>query len=190
VDVRVIAATNQDLWRVVRERTFRADFCDRLNVFPITLPPLRERHDDIPLLAAHFVQKFAERQRKSISRIHENVMEVLKNHQWPANTRELQNFIERAVIMTSGTALCPPIAQPPRKGAATLAPRTLAKCHAGAHSGSSGCDKLGHWREQWRSRETWLAQDYFDREDEEIRSFARNNAAGIRRRSSTGARAG
>jgi formate hydrogenlyase transcriptional activator len=105
VDVRVIAATNQDLWRMVQERTFRADLYYRLDVFPITLPPLRERGDDIPLLIEHFVQVFAKRQGKSIDHIPEEVMEVLKRHDWPGNIRELQNVIERAVIMTTGPVL-------------------------------------------------------------------------------------
>ncbi len=105
VDVRVIAATNQDLWRMVQERKFRADLYYRLNVFPITLPPLRERGDDIPLLIEHFVQMFAKRQGKLIHHIPDEVMEVLKRHDWPGNIRELQNVIERAVIMTTGPVL-------------------------------------------------------------------------------------
>src|ERR1700735_3713334 len=105
VDVRVIAATNQDLWRMVQERKFRADLYYRLNVFPITLPPLREREDDIPLLIEHFVQQFAKKQGKSIERIPEEVVEVLKRHNWPGNIRELQNVIERAVIVTTGSIL-------------------------------------------------------------------------------------
>jgi transcriptional regulator with GAF, ATPase, and Fis domain len=105
VDVRVIAATNQDLWGMVQERKFRADLYYRLNVFPIVLPPLRERQDDIPLLVEHFVRRFAERQGKSIDEIPEEVMEVLKHHVWPGNIRELQNFIERSVILSTGTVL-------------------------------------------------------------------------------------
>jgi transcriptional regulator with GAF, ATPase, and Fis domain len=105
VDVRIIAATNQDLWRMVQERKFRADLYFRLNVFPITLPPLREREDDIPLLIEHFVQCFAKRQCKPIDRISKEVLEVLKRHSWPGNIRELQNVIERAVIMTTGQVL-------------------------------------------------------------------------------------
>jgi formate hydrogenlyase transcriptional activator len=105
VDVRVVAATNQDLWRMVQERKFRADLYYRLNVFPITLPPLREREDDIPLLVEHFVQKFAKQQGKSIDRIPEEAVCVLKRHNWPGNIRELQNVIERAVIMTTGSVL-------------------------------------------------------------------------------------
>jgi formate hydrogenlyase transcriptional activator len=107
VDVRVIAATNQDLWGMVQERRFRADLYYRLNVFPITLPPLREREEDIPLLIEHFVQMFANRQNKSIDRIPDDVMEVLKHYDWPGNIRELQNVIERAVIMTTGHVLNP-----------------------------------------------------------------------------------
>jgi formate hydrogenlyase transcriptional activator len=105
VDVRVIAATNQDLWRMVQERTFRPDLYYRLNVFPISLPPLREREDDIPILIQHFVQKFAKRQGKSIDCIPDEVMETLKRHDWPGNVRELQNVVERAVIMTTGPVL-------------------------------------------------------------------------------------
>jgi formate hydrogenlyase transcriptional activator len=105
VDVRVIAATNQDLWQMVQERKFRADLYYRLNVFPIRLPPLREREDDIPMLIEHFVQKFAKRQGKSIHHIPNSAVECLKRYDWPGNIRELQNVIERAVIMTAGPVL-------------------------------------------------------------------------------------
>jgi len=107
VDVRVIAATNQDLWAMVQERKFRADLYYRLNVFPVTLPPLRERVEDIPLLANHFMRRFAERHGKAIDHIPPHVMEAMTHHQWPGNIRELQNFIERAVIVTTGSELCP-----------------------------------------------------------------------------------
>jgi formate hydrogenlyase transcriptional activator len=111
VDVRVIAATNQNLWGMVQEKKFRADLYYRLNVFPITLPPLRERGDDIPLLIEHFVEKFARRQGKSIDCIPDEVMEALKRYSWPGNIRELQNVIERAVIMTRGAELRAPIVE-------------------------------------------------------------------------------
>jgi formate hydrogenlyase transcriptional activator len=91
----------------VQERKFRADLYYRLNVFPINLPPLREREDDVRLLVEHFVRKFAERQGKSIDRIPDEVVEVLKHYHWPGNIRELQNFIERAVIMTTGRCVAP-----------------------------------------------------------------------------------
>ena len=106
VDVRIIAATNQDLGRMVQERKFRADLYYRLNVFPITLPPLRDRREDIPLLVEHFVQKFAQQQRKQIDTIPDEVMEALCQYDWPGNVRELQNVIERGVILTSGAVLC------------------------------------------------------------------------------------
>lgn len=105
VDVRVIAATNQDLWRMVDERKFRADLYYRLNVFPMTLPPLRERTEDIPLLIEHFVQKFAGRQGKKIDFIPSEIVDSLKRYDWPGNIRELQNVIERGVIMTTGSVL-------------------------------------------------------------------------------------
>jgi formate hydrogenlyase transcriptional activator len=105
VDVRVIAATNQNLERLVQERKFRADLYYRLNVFPMTLPPLRERTEDISILAEHFVQKFAKRQSKVIEAIPDEVLAALEHHDWPGNIRELQNVIERAVIMTTGPFL-------------------------------------------------------------------------------------
>jgi formate hydrogenlyase transcriptional activator len=105
VDVRVIAATNQDLWGMVQERKFRADLYYRLNVFPIALPPLRERREDIPALAVHFVRKFAARQGKQIDHIPGEAIEALQQHDWPGNIRELQNILERAVILTAGGVL-------------------------------------------------------------------------------------
>src|SRR5580704_9117634 len=105
IDVRVIAATNQDLGQMVRERRFRADLYYRLNVFPMTLPPLRERREDIPLLAEHFLKKFAQQQGKAIDTIPDEVLEALEDHDWPGNIRELQNIIERGVILTTGRVL-------------------------------------------------------------------------------------
>ena len=111
VDVRVVAATNQGLAQMVRDRKFRADLFYRLNVFPITLPPLRERLDDIPLLVRHFVRKFALRMNREVRHVPEEVMGVLQLHDWPGNIRELQNFIERAVILSSGPDLHLPIGE-------------------------------------------------------------------------------
>ncbi len=104
-DVRVITATNRDLVRMVEERKFRADLFYRLDVLPITLPPLREREDDIPLLAEHFMRRFAQRLGKSIDFIPDGVMRELKRYHWPGNIRELQNVIERSVILANGPAL-------------------------------------------------------------------------------------
>ena len=109
VDVRVIAATN--LWRMVQDRKFRADLYYRLNVFPITLPPLRERRGDIRLLLAHFLRRFAQRQGKSVDYVSDQVMTAIEKYSWPGNIRELQNFIERSVILTRGAELQAPIAE-------------------------------------------------------------------------------
>ena len=105
VDVRVIAATNQDLGHMVEKRKFRADLYYRLNIFPIELPPLRDRLEDVALLADHFVQKFAKQQGKVIDTIPDEVMLALESYDWPGNVRELQNVIERGVIMTTGPVL-------------------------------------------------------------------------------------
>jgi formate hydrogenlyase transcriptional activator len=109
VDVRIVAATNRDLSVMVQERRFRADLFYRLHVFPIALPPLRERLEDIPHLVRHFVRKFAERMNREIHSIPDNVIETLQRYSWPGNIRELQNFIERAVILSSGPVLCAPL---------------------------------------------------------------------------------
>jgi len=113
VDVRVVAATNQDLAGLVATKQFRMDLYYRLNVFPIALPPLRQRFDDVPVLVAHFVQKFAQRMSKQISRLSQRALDNLMHYPWPGNIRELQNFIERAVILTKGDVLqLPPLPSP------------------------------------------------------------------------------
>jgi formate hydrogenlyase transcriptional activator len=109
VNVRLVAATNGDLWKLVSEKRFRADLYYRLNVFPIQVPPLRERPEDIPLLVNHFVAKYALRMQKRIDRIPAAVMDLLKSHSWPGNIRELQNVIERGVILSRGTVLQVPL---------------------------------------------------------------------------------
>ncbi len=105
VNVRIVAATNLDLLELVRQKRFRADLYYRLNVFPISLPPLRERAQDIPALVWYFVHKFADRMNRNIEVVPEEVMEALQAYDWPGNIRELQNFIERAVILSPGTVL-------------------------------------------------------------------------------------
>jgi formate hydrogenlyase transcriptional activator len=109
VDVRIVAATNQNLEQMVSERRFRMDLYYRLKVFPLTLPPLRERIGDIPLLVDHFVRSYARRQGKSIEFVSDEVMTAIEAYSWPGNIRELQNFIERSVILTRGPALQAPI---------------------------------------------------------------------------------
>ncbi|HTP44943.1 MAG TPA: sigma 54-interacting transcriptional regulator [Candidatus Acidoferrum sp.] len=110
VNVRVVAATNQDLLALVAEKQFRMDLYYRLNVFEIALPPLRLRVEDIPMLVEHFVEKYGARLSKQISRIPEDGLGRLMRYPWPGNIRELQNFIERAVILTNGDVLkIPPL---------------------------------------------------------------------------------
>jgi formate hydrogenlyase transcriptional activator len=109
VNVRVVAATNQDLGQLVSRKLFRADLFYRLNVIPICLPPLRERVQDIPALTEFFVAKFAAALNKPIDVIPDEVIAVLKAHDWPGNIRELQNFIERAVLFSPGSVLRLPL---------------------------------------------------------------------------------
>jgi formate hydrogenlyase transcriptional activator len=105
VNVRVVAATNQDLAALVAEKQFRMDLYYRLNVFPVAVPPLRHRLEDIPMLVAHFARTYAERMAKQIETIPSDSMEALVRYPWPGNIRELQNVIERAVILTGGDVL-------------------------------------------------------------------------------------
>ena len=111
VDVRLVAATNRDLEKMMEDREFRSDLYYRLNVFPIRIPPLRERPGDIPLLVRYFTQKYGRRMQKQIESIPANAMKELSSWHWPGNIRELENFIERSVILTRGTALQAPIAE-------------------------------------------------------------------------------
>ena len=124
VNVRVIAATNRDLWRMVSEQQFRADLYYRLNVFPLPVPPLRERVSDIPMLVRYFAQKFARRMNKHIETIPSATLAALAEYPWPGNVRELENLIERAVILSAGSALEIPLTElrvkPPGKSATTL----------------------------------------------------------------------
>jgi formate hydrogenlyase transcriptional activator len=107
-DARVIAATNRDLERRVQDNQFRSDLYYRLNVFPITVPSLRERPEDIPLLVRYFVQQFARRMNKNVTTIPADDMRMLVAYPWPGNIRELQNLVERAVILSSGPVLAIP----------------------------------------------------------------------------------
>jgi len=111
VNVRIIAATHRDLPTMIREGKFREDLFYRLNVFPIEIPPLRERREDIPLLVDYFVSKLARRMGKEITSVPSHAMEFLTNNAWKGNVRELANFIERAVILTRGDELDVPIAE-------------------------------------------------------------------------------
>ena len=132
VDVRLVAATNCDLEEMVERREFRRDLFYRLNVFPITLPPLRERVEDIPLLVSFFAQKFAQRMKKPIERIPAEASLALQRYAWPGNVRELENLIERAVILSRGAELEIPLAE------LKLAPEEVAETTVAAIEATAG----------------------------------------------------
>jgi formate hydrogenlyase transcriptional activator len=111
VNVRLVAATNRDLEKMIADREFRSDLYYRLNVFPIRIPPLRDRKEDIPLLVSYFVQKFSKQMQKKIEAVPTAVMTGLTAWDWPGNIRELENFIERAVILTRGSSLEAPFGE-------------------------------------------------------------------------------
>ena len=118
VDVRLVAATNRDLEKMIEDREFRSDLYYRLNVFPIRIPPLRERPEDIPLLVRYFAQRYGRRMEKQIESIPAAAMKRLASWHWPGNIRELENFIERSVILTHGSALEVPIGELGNNGSA------------------------------------------------------------------------
>ncbi len=107
IDVRVVAATNRDLMQLIQQKTFREDLYYRLNVFPIVIPPLRERREDIPALVEHFVSYYAKEMKKEVKTVSEEAMVLLMAHPWTGNVRELQNAIERAIILSDGNRLLP-----------------------------------------------------------------------------------
>jgi formate hydrogenlyase transcriptional activator len=111
VNLRVLAATNASLTQMVAEKKFRTDLYYRLNVFPIAVPPLRDRHEDIPLLVRYFANKYARRMGKQIESIPKETMDALSRYSWPGNIRELQNLMERAALLSTGPSLRVPLAE-------------------------------------------------------------------------------
>jgi formate hydrogenlyase transcriptional activator len=131
INVRLVAATHRDLAETVKRNEFRSDLYYRLNVFPVVLPPLRERREDIPQLATHFVEIFARRMNKRIDHIPEGVLAAFASYSWPGNVRELQNLVERAVIRSNNGVLPNPLPDknpvmvPPSRGTSTASTRAL-----------------------------------------------------------------
>jgi PAS domain S-box-containing protein len=119
VNFRLVAATNRDLLQSMKASQFRSDLYYRLNVFPVVLPPLRERREDIPVLIEHFVRMFAQKMNKSIASIPTKTMEELMRWEWPGNVRELENFVERSVILTPGSVLQSPLSELPAAAEST-----------------------------------------------------------------------
>jgi formate hydrogenlyase transcriptional activator len=111
VDVRVLAATNADLTQMVAEKKFRTDLYYRLKVFPIDIPPLRDRREDIPILVRHFANKYARRMGKQIESIPKETMDALSHYAWPGNIRELQNLMERSALLSTGSSLRVPLTE-------------------------------------------------------------------------------
>ncbi len=111
MNVRLIAATNRDLKAMVEAKQFRSDLYYRLNVFPVTVPPLRERPEDIPTLVRYFTQHYALRMKKNIQAVPARTLEILSRYTWPGNVRELENLVERSVILTQGADLQVPIGE-------------------------------------------------------------------------------
>src|SRR5262249_62168955 len=122
VDVRIIAATNRDLMAAIERHAFRPDLFYRLNVFPIEMPPLRERVSDIPMLVGYFVDRYARQAGKTIRRVDKQTLDRVKSYRWPGNVRELQNVLERAVIICDSDTLTVDPPWLPRQTANPLPP--------------------------------------------------------------------
>ena len=149
-DVRILAATNRDLKKLVESGAFREDLYYRLNVIPVTLPPLRERKEDIPLLVEHFLAQFRTEMRKPLEGVSAEVLEMLMAHDWPGNVRELRNVLERGAVMARGPIITPlelELTPPgaPRGGDADRGVRLLARRRAEAHRGHAQATQLEHY---------------------------------------------
>ena len=158
VDVRLIAATNRDLGQMVAEGRFRGDLYYRLNVFPVVLPPLRERPDDIPRLVRHFTHRFARRMGRRIESIPTATMEALTHYPWPGNVRELQNVIERAVILSPGKSLQVPLQRPSIADATFRAERRgryAHRCRTRAHPQRPAAKPAGWLADRKEPRPAW-----------------------------------
>jgi len=158
VNVRLVAATNRNLEKMVANREFRSDLFYRLNVFPIRIPSLRERKEDIPLLVSYFVQKFAKQMQKQIESVPSAVMKGLTAWEWPGNIRELENFIERAVILTRGRALEVPLTELQKTETEMALDTVVNKKRAARRAFSSGPDINGGAEEYERKQREEIIQ--------------------------------
>jgi transcriptional regulator with GAF, ATPase, and Fis domain len=125
IDVRLVAATNRNLTQMMEDKLFRSDLYYRLKVFPVTTPPLRDRPEDIPSLARHFTKKYAAKMNRQIDKIPSETMRALTRWRWPGNIRELENFIERSVILTKSSSLRAPLDELMEDAPESLATATL-----------------------------------------------------------------
>jgi formate hydrogenlyase transcriptional activator len=157
VNIRLVAATNRDLEQMIAAREFRSDLYYRLHVFPIRIPPLRERKEDIPQLVSYFVQKFAKQMQKKIDSISPSIMRGLTAWEWPGNIRELENFIERAVIVTRGKSLDAPLGELRKTNTAEL---------QRAHDRK--LERVVEERTDSQTHQTSVADEYERRQSDEI----------------------
>ena len=156
VDIRLVAATNRDLAQMVTDKQFRSDLYYRLNVFPVLNPPLRERSEDVPALVQYFTQKFAARMNKRITNVPADTMAALSRYHWPGNIRELENFIERAVILSRGSSLAAPLTELKRRSSAadgdSRGPVDARGRRARTHPPGAAADELVRRRSRRRRR--------------------------------------
>ena len=176
VNVRIIAATNRDIEQEVKDGKFRRDLFYRLNVFPIVIPPLRERPEDIPLLVRAVVKEFQKRMGKEIESIPKKTMQALQSYSWPGNVRELRNLIEHAMILSKGKTL--DVHVPKRASSETDATGNLEDMERNAYRGRAGEDRLAHRWTGRRRRGSWSEENNPPVENEEIRyqAFQQANA--------------
>jgi formate hydrogenlyase transcriptional activator len=153
VNVRLVAATNRDLQKMIADREFRSDLFYRLNVFPIRIPSLRERKEDIPLLVSFFAQKFAKQLQKQIESVPSVAMKALTAWEWPGNIRELENFIERAVILTRGEALEAPLTELRKTETATAADASVDKKNRTARKATSSLPNVNAGAEEYERKQ-------------------------------------
>jgi formate hydrogenlyase transcriptional activator len=157
VNVRLVAATNRDLEKMIADREFRSDLYYRLNVFPIRIPALRERKEDIPLLVGYFVQKFSKQMQKKIEAVPTSVMRGLTAWEWPGNIRELENFIERAVILTRGSSLEAPLGE-----------LRMANADKPAHAALPEHKRIAGESTDWRKDKNGIVEEYARKQRDEI----------------------
>jgi formate hydrogenlyase transcriptional activator len=169
VNVRLVGATNRDLKKMIEDRQFRSDLYYRLNVFPIRIPPLRERPGDIPLLVRYFAEKFSRQMQKPIESIPAATMETLVAWHWPGNIRELENLIERSVILTSGKALQVPLAElekPATNGASNALSATTWKARSANTSSKCCARRMACWLKEWRGQPVGAEKNHAAVQDE------------------------
>ena len=175
INVRLVAATHRDLLKMVTRNEFRSDLYYRLNVFPVVLPPLRERQGDVPQLVAHFVEIYARGMGKRISHIPKETLEAFTSYSWPGNVRELQNLVERAVIRSDDGVLSNPFSNSLpsiRQKSRDFSTRQVCSVSTSPDLGDIADCKLGDWRTIRRRRTSGIETDYLDCQNEEIRDFA------------------